>query len=186
MLDALFGFQFIQTTTGSPEQMPMDRDEKGRAGIRRFGWNRGPCCSSGRKVGSWKQSCQPSAKRQGLHPGAHTAIPGVAGLLRQRATLEKPPEKERSIYSMEPRHRRHLPGSTRSSPRPPRALSAAAPPGLLLHTGFLSSRSTQRKIYLLLSRFGILLPINGINVILIAPGCWSTATEPEKLGSPRS
>ncbi|RMC10523.1 hypothetical protein DUI87_13328 [Hirundo rustica rustica] len=42
MLDPLFGFQFIQTTIRFPEQMPTDRDEEGRAGIRFSGCNTGP------------------------------------------------------------------------------------------------------------------------------------------------
>lgn len=90
----------------APEQMPMDRE---MSRTRRSGCNR----SSSRKVGSWNRSCQKvpgTASRE-----THTAMPGAAGLLRQRATLEKSPRKEGrkegAEHCMEAKRRRHLPGS---------------------------------------------------------------------------
>lgn len=156
MLDPLFGFQFIQTTTRSPEQMPRDRDmRRGKNRNQKLRLPTGaPAAAPGGRWALGTGSAQRSAKCQGLHPGrAHTAIiPGAAGLLRQRATLEKSPGKERSIPWS-----RNLPGSTRSTAGSERCCSSEpSPPGLFPVLAFF----TERKIYLLLSRFGILFSLS--------------------------
>lgn len=130
MLDPLFGFHFMQTSTRFPEQMPVDRDEEGRAAIRRSGCNRSPCCSSSRKVGSQNWSCQGSAKCQGLHPGSPHSNPWRCGSPPAEGNAGKNRLGRSGVF-----HGTEAPPTSaweHTQHRTLRALNAAAPPRLLL------------------------------------------------------
>lgn len=176
MLDPLFGFQFIQTTTRSPEQMPRDRDmRREEQESEAPAANRGPCCSSRRKVGSWNWICSEKCQMPGTpsRESPHSNNPWRCGSPPAEGNAGKI-AWEGAEYSMEPKsaweHPQH------------RGLWA-----LLLLRAF-SPRPIscprvfyrEKNIPAALQIWDPVLFINGINVISIAPGSWST--EPEKLG----